>query len=152
MPPNQNGAFYGSGYYRTLIGKSHARSRTTGRRPRATGTFGRNRRGISFRRHRGDTSFSYITHETCVCVQRRVGIACTCAQLSTREQRVIDEREKAGLRSVNTLLLLLLRLRVAERGANEQTAVWPMPSVMMLSSEPHANARAGRRRNCRQSV
>jgi len=58
-------------------------------------------------------------------VQRRVGIACTCAQLSTREQRVIDEREKAGLRSVNTLLLLLLllRLRVAERGANEQTAV-----------------------------
>ena len=127
MPPNQNGAFYGSGYYRTLIGKSHARSRTTGRRPRATGTFGRNRRGISFRRHRGDTSFSYITHETSVCVQRRVGIACTCAQLSTREQRVIDEREKAGppgLRSVNTLLLLLLlRLRVAERGANEQTAV-----------------------------
>jgi len=57
-------------------------------------------------------------------VQRRVGIACTCAQLLTREQRVIDEREKAGLRSVNTLLLLLLlRLRVAERGANEQTAV-----------------------------
>jgi len=59
-------------------------------------------------------------------VQRRVGIACTCPQLSTREQRVIDEREKAGLRSVNTLLLLLLlllRLRVAERGANEQTAV-----------------------------